>query len=72
MAADAYLVLAEALRVNRSTAPQVLASYLHERLWNYAGTTGKVEGFDFAGDRRGWGDVVLRIMSDGRVVPLTQ
>ncbi len=68
MAADATLLVEEAVRANNSTDPQVLASYLHDRLRGYAGITGQIEGFDATGDRIGTGNVVLVLTPDGRAV----
>ena len=69
MAADATMLVEEAVRTNNSMDPQVLASYLHDRLRGFAGITGQIEGFDSAGDRVGTGNVVLVLTSDGRAVP---
>lgn len=68
MAADSFLVVQEAIRATNSTDPQVLASYLVERLRGYPGITGQIEGFDSAGNRIGTGDVVLVLTPDGRAV----
>ena len=51
MAADATLLVEEAVRAENSTDPQVLVSYLHDRLRGFAGITGQIQGFDLAGDR---------------------
>ena len=69
MAADATLLVEEAVRANNSVDPQVLASYLHDRLRGFAGITGQIEGFDATGDRVGAGNVVLVLTPDGRAVP---
>jgi branched-chain amino acid transport system substrate-binding protein len=68
MAADATLLVEEATRAMNSTDPQVLASYLHDRLRGFVGITGQIEGFDSAGDRVGTGNVVLVFTSDGHAV----
>ena len=68
MAADATLLVEEAVHATNSTDPQGLASYLHDRLRGFAGITGQIEGFDSAGDRVGTGNVVLVLTPDGRAV----
>ena len=68
MAADATLLVEEAVRATNSTDPQGLASYLHDRLRGFAGITGQIEGFDATGDRVGTGNVVLVLTPDGRAV----
>jgi branched-chain amino acid transport system substrate-binding protein len=72
MAADAVALVQEAVRATNSADPQVLASYLHDRLRDTPGITGQIEGFDSAGNRLGSGDVVLVLTPDGRLVPNQQ
>ncbi|MGQ9626814.1 MAG: branched-chain amino acid ABC transporter substrate-binding protein [Anaerolineae bacterium] len=69
MAADAFNVIAEAIRATESTDTDVLAEYLHTEFKDYPGVTGPIIGFDEKGDRLGTVHKWYRINDKGEFVP---
>ena len=67
-AADSIRLVDEAVRATNSTEGQILASYLHDRLRDYPGISGTIQGFDSAGDRVGTGNVVFELTPAGQLV----
>ncbi len=65
--AEAYRVIAEAIRQTKSTDPKVLADYIHNQLKNLPGITGVIQGFDQNGDRIGTDFQAYVIGADGSI-----
>jgi branched-chain amino acid transport system substrate-binding protein len=66
--AEAYRVVAEAIRETKSTDPKVMAAYLHsDQFKNFPGITGVIQGFDQNGDRIGTDFQAYVIGADGSI-----
>jgi branched-chain amino acid transport system substrate-binding protein len=69
MSADAYRVIAEAIKQTKSSDPKVLADYLHNNFKDFPGITGPIKGFDAKGDRVGAVYKVYVITDKGEIEP---
>jgi len=69
MAADAYRVIAEAMKQSKSSDPKVVAEYLHNSFKDFPGITGPIKGFDAKGDRIGAVYKAYVITDTGEIVP---
>ncbi len=67
MAADAFLVIAEAIEGTGSTQSGDLAEYIHG-MEDLEGITGTIEGFDETGDRLGTVHVAYQVDQEGNFV----
>ncbi|HDL90453.1 MAG TPA: branched-chain amino acid ABC transporter substrate-binding protein [Thermodesulforhabdus norvegica] len=69
LAGDGFRVLVKAIEVTKSTDPDVLADYLHNKLKDFPGLTGKIS-FNEKGDRVGEVYRVYRVNEKGEFILL--